>query len=177
MQNSHVKKLTLSAMFIAIGILLPMVTANIPEIGMALLPMHLPVLLAGLIVGAKHALLIGAIVPIARYFIFGMPVLFPMGASMALELATYGLVIGIIYGMFLNRNIVTLYTSLVIAMLAGRIVWGVSMAIFMGIQGGSFSMEAFVTGAFVTAIPGIILQLVLIPIVMIALKKARLIHD
>jgi len=172
-----VKKLILSAMFVAFGVLLPILTANIPEIGMMLLPMHIPVMLAGLILGYRYGLLVGIIVPLLRSFIFGMPVFMPMGISMAFELGTYGLVIGLMYALSEHKNIVSLYVSMIVAMIIGRIVWGIAMFVLVvSINGGMFTLNAFWMGAFVNAVPGIVLQLVLIPIVMVALGRARIIQ-
>jgi len=177
------KKLILSAMFVAVGVLLPILTANIPEIGMMLLPMHIPVMLAGLILGYRYGLLVGIIVPLLRSFIFGMPVFMPMGISMAFELGTYGLVIGLVYALLRKpplakyKSIISLYISMIVAMIMGRIVWGIAMFILVvSINGGMFTLSTFWMGAFVNAVPGIVLQLVLIPIVMVALGRARIIQ-
>ena len=96
--NTHTKKLTLSAMFLAIGIILPFFTGQVPQIGNMLLPMHFPVLLCGMICGAPYGLAIGFILPIFRSFLFGMPMMYPMAIAMAFELAVYGVVAGWIYG-------------------------------------------------------------------------------
>ena len=175
---SHTSKnLSLAAMFIAIGLVLPFLIFQIPQIGMMLLPMHIPVLLCGLICGRKYGLLVGFIVPILRGALFGMPALFPMGTSMAFELATYGFVIGLLYHhVFRVRNMVSLFISLVIAMIVGRIIWGVAMALFVNIDGGTFTWPWFVGGALLNAIPGIVLQLVLIPVIMLALYRSKIVR-
>jgi len=175
-ENSVTKNLTLSAMFIAIGIVLPMVTMQIPEIGMMLLPMHIPVLLCGLICGWKYGAIVGFIVPLMRSFIFTMPILFPMAISMAFELATYGLVVGLLFAISRWQCIIALYRCMIIAMIAGRIVWGTVMAILLGFDAGGFTWQMFIAGAFLNAIPGIILQLILIPAIMVALNRAGLVH-
>ena len=90
------KNLTLSAMFLAIGMVLPFLTGQIPEVGNMMLPMHIPVLLCGLICGWQYGAVLGFVLPLIRYFVFGMPVLFPTGTAMAFELMTYGLVIGLV---------------------------------------------------------------------------------
>jgi len=107
---------------------------------------------------------------------FGMPPMFPVAIAMAFELATYGAVTGIIYKLLPKKSIYT-YITLIIAMLAGRAVWGTVMTILLGMGGKSFTWAAFVAGGFVNAIPGIILQIILIPILIIALKKARFIEE
>lgn len=170
--NNTTKKLTLAAMFMALGLVLPFLTGQIPQIGKMLLPMHLPVLLCGLICGWQYGAVIGFFLPIVRYAIFGMPVLFPIGIAMAFELCTYGLVAGFIYGRSSWTCARAIYRSLVIAMLSGRVVWGIAQMILLGISGKGFTWQMFMAGAFVNAIPGIILQLILIPAIMIALDKA-----
>lgn len=176
-RNIHIKNLTLSAMFIAIGLVLPFVTGQIPQIGNMLLPMHIPVLLCGLICGWQYGLVVGFILPPLRYVMFGMPILFPMGISMAFELATYGFVTGWLYGHSKWKCVRALYRSLIAAMLAGRIVWGVARVVLMGFGGQPFTFPMFIAGGFVTAIPGIILQLILIPAIMMALKRTRVVYE
>ena len=170
------KKLTLSAMFLAIGMVLPFLTGQIPQIGNMMLPMHIPVLLCGLICGWQYGAVLGFVLPLLRYLIFGMPVLFPTGAAMAFELMTYGLVIGLVYSLSRWKCIISLYRALIAAMIAGRIVWAAVQMILLGVSGGAFTMKMFLAGAFFNAVPGIIIQLVLIPTVMIALGRTGLVH-
>lgn len=176
MKHQSLKNMILAAMFLAIGLLLPFVTGQIPQIGNMLLPMHLPVLLCGLICGWQYGLTIGFITPILRYFIFGMPILFPIGLPMAFELATYGLVVGLIYGLSKWKCILSLYRALIIAMISGRIVWGIVRLFMLGFAGEAFTWKMFIAGALLNAIPGIILQLVLIPAIMFALDKTGMVH-
>ena len=175
MKNSITKNLTLSAMFIAIGIVLPFFTGQIPQIGSMMLPMHIPVFLCGLICGWKYGLVVGFILPLMRSLIFTMPPLFPIASAMAFELAVYGFVAGFLYGRSRWQCVIALYRSMIIAMLAGRVVWGFAMLALLGIQGNGFTWQAFMAGAFVNAIPGIIIQLVLIPAIMIALNRTGLV--
>ena len=170
------KKLTLSAMFLAIGMVLPFLTGQIPQIGNMMLPMHIPVLLCGLICGWQYGAVLGFILPLVRYLVFGMPVLFPTGTAMAFELMTYGLVIGLIYSFTRWKCIISLYRALIGAMIAGRIVWAAAQMILLGVSGGTFTMKMFLAGAFFNAVPGIIIQLVLIPTVMVALGRTGLVH-
>lgn len=169
------KKLTLTAMFIAIGLILPIFTGQIPQIGNMLLPMHIPVFLCGLICGWKYGAVTGFVLPLMRSVIFGMPVLFPMAVAMAFELAAYGLVAGLLYGLSRWQCIRALYRSIIIAMFAGRAVWGVAQIILLGISGGTFTWQMFMAGAFFNAIPGIIIQLILIPAVMLGLNRTGLV--
>lgn len=176
MKHSALKKLVLSAMFIAIGIVLPFFTGQIPEVGKMLLPMHLPVFFCGLICGWQYGLAVGLILPIMRSAMFTMPVMFPTAVAMGFELATYGAVAGFLYNRSKWQCIVALYRSLIIAMLAGRLVWGCVQAVLLGLSGSAFTFSAFIAGAFTTAIPGIILQLIFIPAVMVALDRTGLVH-
>ena len=166
-KKMNVKKLTLSGMFLALVLVLPFMTGQIPQIGSMLCPMHLPVLLCGFFCGGSMGLMVGFIAPILRSFLFGMPPLFPVASCMAFELAVYGLVSGILYRVLPKRKS-SVYVALLGAMILGRIAWGMAMFMFLG---GNFGMEAFVTGAVTTALPGIILQLVLIPLVVIAMER------
>lgn len=170
------KKLTLSAMFIALGLILPFLTGQIPQIGNMLLPMHIPVFLCGLICGWQYGFVVGFILPVLRYMLFGMPVIFPTGIAMAFELAAYGFFAGFLYGHSRWHCIIALYRSLIISMLAGRIVWGIVEVIILGMSGGAFTWKMFLAGAFINAVPGIIVQLILIPTVMVALNRTGLIQ-
>lgn len=172
--NKHITKLTLSAMFLAIGLCLPFLTGQIKEIGNMLLPMHLPVMLCGLICGWQYGAAVGAVLPLLRNLCFGMPPM-PNAISMAFELMTYGLIIGLTYSLSRRRSLLSLYISLITAMLAGRAVWGAAQAAVMGIAGKSFTFKMFMAGAFINAVPGIILQLILVPAVMVILGKTGII--
>lgn len=175
MKNTMIKNLTLSAMFIAIGFVLPYLTGQIPQIGNMILPMHIPVLLCGLICGWKHGLTVGFILPLMRSLTLGMPPLFPIAAAMSFELAAYGFIIGFIYNRSRWQCIIALYRSLIIAMIAGRVVWGASMTILLGFGESSFTWQAFTAGAFINAIPGIVVQLAIIPALMVALNRTGLV--
>ncbi len=172
--NKTTRNMTLSAMFIALALVLPFFTGQIPQIGSMLLPMHFPVFLTGLICGWQYGLTVGAIVPLLRHLMFGMP---PMltAIAMAFELATYGLVAGYIYTRAKKQTVTTIYTSLLSAMVIGRIVWGIIQIIILNFTGSAFTVQMFMAGALLNAIPGIIAQLVIVPIIMIALDKAKII--
>ena len=173
--KSTTKNLTLSALFIALGLVLPFLTGQLKQLGNAFLPMHLPVFLCGLIVGPVYGLIVGLVLPILRHFLFGMPPLYPTAIAMSFELATYGFVSGFIYKNSRWKCIIALYESLIIAMIAGRVVWGIVTYLLMGFSGNAFTMEAFMAGAFLNAIPGIIFQLIFIPAFMLALHKTGLV--
>ena len=173
--RKQTKNLTLSAMFVAIGLVLPMITGNIPQIGNMLLPMHIPVFLCGLICGWQYGLAVGAILPLMRSFLFGMPPLYPVAIAMTFELATYGFVAGFLYNRSKWQCVIALYRSMLLAMLAGRIVWGAAEVVLLGLSGNAFTWQAFMAGAVLNAIPGIVIQLTLIPALMVALNKTGLV--
>lgn len=170
--NGKTQKMVLSAMFMALGLVLPFLTAQVPQIASMLLPMHIPVLLCGYACGWQYGLVVGAVTPLLRSFLFAIPVMFPGAVAMAFELAVYGMMTGIFYRL-LPRKIWSIYASLLIAMVSGRIVWGVVRMTIAGISGNAFTWKLFLAGALTQAIPGIILQLVLIPILVIAMRKVR----
>jgi len=176
MKKSATKKIVYAGILIALGLLLPFLTGQIPSIGSRLLPMHIPVLLAGFICGWPYGLLIGFIVPLFRSVLFGMPPMFPTAVAMAFELAAYGAVTGILYKILPKKNI-SVYVSLIVSMICGRIVWGAVSLVLYGIKGSAFTWEIFMAGAFVNAVPGIIIQIVIIPVIVIALKKGRFIEN
>ena len=177
--NSHaqIKRMVLAAMFLAIGQVLPFLTGQIPEIGRTLLPMHIPVLLCGFICGCPYGLAVGFICPLLRSALFGIPVMFPMAVAMAFELAVYGFLAGFIYGLFKKQNIGAVYASLIIAMIGGRIMYGIVMAVIsaLGMTKDPFTFAAFIAAEFTGCVPGIILQLILIPALLLALDRAHLV--
>lgn len=170
--EKSIKNLVLAGLFLALGLVLPFVTGQIPSIGNMLLPMHIPVLLAGLVCGWKYGLLVGFLVPLLRSVMFGMPPMFPIAIAMAFELATYGLVSGLLYKMFAKSKF-RILIALIGAMIDGRIVWGIATYFLLGISGSQFTREMFIAGAFLNAIPGIIAQLILIPIIVSALERVN----
>lgn len=168
--HNKILKLTYSALFLALAYILPFLTGQIPEIGAMLCPMHFPAILCGFICGWPYGLAVGLVSPILRSLVLSMPPMFPTAVCMAFELATYGAVSGILHKVFPKKKIYNL-CSLIISMLAGRIVWGTAMYICMGINGGAFGLAAFVAGAFVNAVPGIIAQIIIIPVLVAVLEK------
>ena len=176
MKNNTVKNLALASMFLAIGIVLPFFTGQIPQIGKMLLPMHIPIFLCCLICGWRYGLCVGLILPLLRSFLFGMPVMFPSAVTMSFELAAYGFIAGYLYAHSKWQCIVALYRCLIIAMIGGRLVAAVVKLILLGAFGTPFTLEAFITGSFINAIPGVILQLTVIPAIMLALHKTGLVH-
>lgn len=174
--RQQIYSLVLAAMFLAIGIVLPFFTGQIPQIGRMLLPMHLPVLLCGLICGWQYGGAVGFVLPILRYFIFGMPHIMPTGLAMTFELAAYGVIVGLLYSRSRWQCVISLYRSLLIAMVGGRLVWAAVRVVMTGVAQVPFTWEIFLADAFLSAIPGIILQLVFIPALMVALDRTGLVH-
>lgn len=174
MRENTVKNIVLAAVCLALCLVLPFLTGQIPQIGSTLCPMHIPILLAGFLCGPWWAMAVGAVAPLLRFALFGMPPIFPTGTAMCFELAVYGLVSGLLYAR-LPKKTASIYVSLIGAMLAGRIVWGVVMAVISGVTGSAFTWAAFLAGAFINAVPGIVVHILLIPVAVIALKKAGLI--
>ena len=170
--NRSLLKMTLAALFLALAYVLPFLTGQIPEIGSMLCPMHIPVLLCGFVCGGSWGLAVGLIAPLFRSLTLGAPVLFPRAVCMAFELAAYGGIAGLLYK-HLPKKKPYIYCALIIAMLVGRVIWGLSMMICMGIDGGTFTFAAFIAGALTNAIPGIIIQIALIPVVVMLLDRGK----
>ena len=169
-KKNEIKKITLSAMFLALAFVMPFLTGQIPQIGSMLCPMHIPVLLCGFFCGAPWGIGVGFIAPILRSFTLGMPVMFPAALCMAFELAAYGFVAGWLYHK-LPKKKVNVYVSLLSAMVIGRLVWGSVMFSCMGFDVSKFGLSAFLAGAVFNAVPGIVLQIVLLPVFIIAIEK------
>lgn len=169
-QNQKIYKLVLGAMFLATALILPFFTGQVPQIGGMLCPMHIPVILCGFFCGPVYGLGVGFIAPLLRFALFGMPPVMPTGIAMSFELAIYGLVAGVLYLMLPEKKI-CVYISLIAAMIAGRLVWGGVSAVLYGMAGNEFGVGVFLAGAVINAIPGIVIQLILIPILVMAFGK------
>lgn len=167
------KKIVYSALFLAIGIVLPFLTAQVKEIGDTLLPMHFPVMLCGFLCGPWYGLAVGFLLPFSRSVLFGMPPIFPNACWMALELATYGFVTGWLYQKANKKTIGWTYVSLIVAMLLGRVVWGLAKTVLLGFGDNPFTFSAFFVGGFLDAIPGIVLQLLIIPLIITLIEKNK----
>ena len=164
-------KIVLSASFLALALVLPLLTGQLQQLGNAFCPMHLPVLLCGFFCGPWYGLTVGLTAPLLRLAIFGMPPLMPIGIAMCFELATYGAVSGLLYRLLPDRR-PFIYVSLIAAMLAGRLVWGAVRVILYGLGKSDFGWAAFLAGAVTNAVPGIVLQIVLVPLLVMVLTKA-----
>lgn len=173
MSSIKMRRWILSGFFLALCLVLPFLTGQIPQIGSKISPMHIPVLICGFVCGAPYGMAVGFVSPLLRSLLLGMPPMLPTAAAMAFELAAYGLVSGLLYRLLPKRP-VYIYVCLVLAMLAGRVVWGlVSVPLYL-LSGSVFSFSVFIAGGFINALPGIALHILLIPPVVMALKKARL---
>ena len=164
-----------SAICLALCLVLPFFTGQIPQIGSMLCPMHIPVLLAGFLCGPWWAAAVGLAAPVLRFVLFGMPPLMPVGLAMTFELAAYGLVAGVLYRI-LPKRVSGVYVSLIGAMLAGRVVWGIASVFIYNAQGMAFTWPVFLAGAFVNAIPGIVVHILVIPAIVFSLRKTALLR-
>ncbi len=173
MKNNRLLKMVLAAFFLALAYVMPFLTGQIPEIGSMLCPMHIPVLLCGYICGWQWGLSVGLIAPVFRSLTLGMPPLFPVATCMAFELAAYGFVSGLMFK-YLPRKKPYIYVSLLMAMVVGRLVWGAAMIVALSINGGAFTFSAFIAGAITNAVPGIVLQIIIIPVVVMLLDNTKI---
>ena len=173
-KSFSVRNMILGGLFIALGYIMPYFTMQIPSIGSMLLPMHLPVLVAGFVCGGPIGLIVGAVTPLLRSAGAGMPPMYPTAIGMAFELAAYGFLTGFFYRLF-PKKAGYIYLDLLLAMLGGRIIWGLASMLLYGVKGNAFTFAIFLNGAFATALPGIILQIILVPIIIFALERAGLI--
>lgn len=169
--KKNLENLSLSAVCLALCMVLPFLTGQIPQIGSALSPMHIPVLMCGLLCGWQYGLVVGLIAPLLRFLLFGMPPIMPTGLAMMFELAAYGAFSGVLLKL-LPKKLPFLYASLIGAMLGGRIVWGIARFVLGLIVGPAFTFPAFLSGAFVSAVPGIICHILLVPPVVIGVRRA-----
>lgn len=171
--HNSLLKMIYSALFLALALVLPFLTLQNPELGQTLCLLHIPVLLCGFICGWYWGLAVGVTAPLLRSLIFTMPPLFPTAFCMAFELAVYGAVAGLMHKILPQKK-AYIYCSLLIAMLAGRLVWGTVMLVYSGVNGDVFTFSAFIAGAFTNAFPGIIVQIVLIPLLVIFLDNPKI---
>lgn len=183
MKNRHIliKKIAISIMLLALGYVLPFITAQVREIGNMLNLIHIPTMLAGVILGPVYGALIGFITPITRSLIFGMPKLYPLAICMSIEMMTYGLIIGLFMNFFLKKlkidSVIKVVISLLVAIILGRITWGITRAIFALFTTEAMTFKIFITSGFVVSWPGILLQIVFIPLIYIGIKKTNLLND
>ena len=168
--------LVYAAMCLALCQVLPLLTGQIPQIAQLFSPMHIPVLLAGFLCGPWWAMAVGFIAPPLRHVLFHIPA-YPTFVAMAFELATYGLVCGLLYRK-LPRKTPYLYVTLIAAMIVGRIVSGLANVVLysLGAKEGTYTLAMFLSAHFIKAWPALILHIVLIPVLVLALQRARIIQ-
>lgn len=166
-----------TALFIALAYALPYITGQIPEIGAMLCPMHFPIILCGFVCGWQWGMVAGFVAPIMRSILTsGYPPMFPTAVAMAFELAAYGALAGLLFKLLPKKKIY-IYVSLISSMIIGRIVWGLVTLILITIDGGAFTFSAFMAGSLLNAIPGIVLQIIIIPIAVMIFKKLGIIKQ
>ena len=172
--KNQVTKLVFAALCVAIGLVLPMAFHSVPDGGSVFLPMHIPVLLCGLVAGPVYGLLCGVLTPLLSVLLTGMPPA-PVLPGMLCELAVYGLVTGLLLRFVrTGSKPANLWISLVGAMFCGRVVSGLLNGLIF--RAGKYSLQVWVAASFVTALPGIVIQLVLIPLLVLALERAKLVE-
>ncbi len=168
---------TTTALFVCMGVLFPLIFHFVGDgLGKILLPMHIPVFLCGFICGPISGLICGTVVPLSASLITSVPVLFPGATAMALELATYGFLSGILLELFKSTrsravNRLKVIISLVISMLVGRLVHGLAMTLFSLLGASQYTLKVFFTADFLTPWIGITIQLAVIPIIMETLQR------
>ena len=171
---SSSKRTTLCAVCIALCYVLP-IAFHAVGVGSALSPMHIPVLLCGLVCGSGAGFLCGFVGPVLSSLLSGMPPVL-MLVRMIPELCAYGLVAGFaMKRLHTGSDAKDVYASLIAAMVAGRIVGGIATAVFFAVTSGVYSVGLWFTSYFVESIPGIAAHLVLVPALVFSLRKARLI--
>jgi len=169
---SKTKKIISTAVCIAMCVVLPIALHAIPNVGSLISPMHVPVFICALVCGPFWGVVCGLVGPFLSSVITQMPPIAYL-PSMLVELAVYGFACGLLYRRLAGRR-GGVYIPLVTAMVLGRVVWGLVMVVLMGLTAQSFTVGAFVSGALLNAIPGIVVQLVLIPLLVAALERASL---
>ncbi|MCL2592252.1 MAG: ECF transporter S component [Defluviitaleaceae bacterium] len=174
--KTNVRKMVTSALLISIAVILSQVFHfYAPGSGRIFLPLHIPVLIAGLLCGAKYGLIVGILTPLTSHLITQMP---PAGSliQMTLELATYGMISGLVIHFVKTKSqIVNIYIALFIAMITGRVVFGVLNALIF--QLGEYSLSIWLASAFITSLPGIIIQVILIPAIIFTLNKLNFLSE
>jgi len=166
MKRQSTRQLIISGLLISVGILLPILFHSVNLLGKIFLPMHIPVLIGGFFLSPLFAMIVGMVTPVISAVMTGMPVLFPMALIMFFELGTYGYVIA-----YLRKRGVSVIPSLLIGMVIGRIVAGLVVFVLSSFFGVKMNAFLFVKGAILTGIPGIAVQLIIIPLIVASLQR------
>ncbi|HDL02533.1 MAG TPA: ECF transporter S component [candidate division Zixibacteria bacterium] len=163
------RRIAYSSLYLALAILLPIVFHQFGIAGRIFLPMHIPVLICGFTVGPAAGVLIGLIAPFLSHLITGMPPAYAV-PLMTMELPLYGLVAGLAY----KKMKMNIYLALILAMIVGRLTFALGLLLLgMFIELPYGPLEFFAAGgAVVTGIPGIIIQIIVIPPLVAALKRS-----
>ena len=168
---NRTRKTVLTALCVAIGVVLPLAFHSIPNAGSIFLPMHIPVLLCGLLCGWQYGLVCGVLTPLVASLVTGMPPMAYLPAMLA-ELAVYGLISGLAMRFIrTGKTVLDVYLSLIAAMLLGRAAYGALNALVF--RAGAYSLPIWLSAAFVTCLPGIAIQVALIPALVLALQRAN----
>ncbi len=174
-QMSSVKRGCIAAVCVALCCVLPQAFHTV-GLGSTLSPMHIPVLLCGLVCGGMYGLLCGILGPLLSSVLTGMP---PAAALVGMlpELAVYGLVAGLLLNRIRTGKLYAdLYIALGVAMFLGRVAGGIAKALFFTGEGG-YTLTLWVSSYLIGAIPSIVCHLIVIPILVVMLMKARLIPN
>ncbi|MBE5737431.1 MAG: ECF transporter S component [Clostridiales bacterium] len=174
MNKNKTLKITYSAFFLCLALVLPFLTGQIKILGKMLNLMHVAVFLCGMVCGGEYGFIVGLTAPLLRSITFGMPVMYPNAIGMAFELGAYGLTSGLVFKALYNIK-GSIFISLIASMLVGRIVWGIATLILYSFMGQAFTFALFIKGAFVDSVVGIVIHLIIIPLLVLILKKAKLI--
>lgn len=173
---SSAKRSTITAVCIALCYILPLVFHAIGA-GSVFSPMHIPVLLCGLICGSGYGLFCGIAGPVLSSVLSGMPTTTQLFYFVP-ELMIYGLFTGLLMKLVHTKKLLPdIYIALLLAMLAGRIIGGIAKALFYLSSGQAFTITAIAAGYFVSTLPGILCHLIVVPILVTTLMKARLIPN
>ena len=177
-KNDSLYRLLITAIMLALGMVLPFLTGQIPTIGQLISPLHIPAFICGLTCGWVWGAALGFLLPVARGLIFGMPPFPAVGLPMAFEMLFYGLLTGLLYPRlrkaFEGKAIVAILIAMVIAMIAGRCAGGITRAVMMGMQGQGYAFSAFFASYFTGTAVGAVIHLIVCPLIVLALEKARL---
>ena len=166
--NIKLNNMVKASLFVALGLIFPYIFHLTGMAGTIFLPMHIPVLLCGFILGSRYGLIIGTLIPFLNSIITGNPPIYPIGISMIFELATYGFVAGFLY----KKRCINIFISLIVSMILGRVVSGIANYILLlASNGRSFVLEVFLVAAIVKPIVGVVIQLIFIPILVKALER------
>lgn len=181
MKRTQLAKMLIMAILLAVGMVLPFLVGQVQLLGQAISPLHIPVFICGLTCGWPWGAALGVLLPILRSVIFGMPPMMPTGLCMAFEMCAYGLLTGMLYPAFRKMirskkfgHLPAMLAAMLIAMVAGRLVGGAAKAIILGLNGNSYSFDAFIAAYFVGTSVGAVVHLIVVPAIVAALERAKL---